>query len=154
MAQLAGEDYRRGAIERLDDARLLLRAGQFAGAVSDAGRSVEGMLRAVLWKRDADIRRGRKSLETGHDLRQLLVRVRDLGLLPDQTPRGGALETDVQRIGQLWFNNLRFVSSQFLQTRWYNIGEIRRGRTLKQAAEQFYFACEAVVKRCEVLCQK
>jgi hypothetical protein len=56
---LDGEDYRKGALERLNDAWTLYRAGQFAGAVSDAGRAVEGMLRAVIWKRDADVAIGR-----------------------------------------------------------------------------------------------
>ena len=62
---LDGEDYRKGALERLNDAWTLYRAGQFAGAVSDAGRAVEGMLRAVIWKRDADVATGKKSLDTG-----------------------------------------------------------------------------------------
>lgn len=68
-----GNDYRAGALERLDDAFVLLRAGQFSGSASDAGRAVEGMLRAVIWKRDADVRAGKKSLDTGHDPTKLLV---------------------------------------------------------------------------------
>jgi hypothetical protein len=50
---LSGDDYRRGALERLDDAHVLLRSELFAGSVSSAGRAVEGMLRAVVWKKDA-----------------------------------------------------------------------------------------------------
>jgi hypothetical protein len=40
--------YREGALERLDEASLLLRAQQFAGAIYLAGRAVEGMLRALI----------------------------------------------------------------------------------------------------------
>jgi hypothetical protein len=57
---IKGDDYRVGALERLNDAFILLRADQFAGAASSAGRAVEGMLRAVIWKRDEDVRKGKK----------------------------------------------------------------------------------------------
>jgi len=152
--EINGDDYRKGALERLVDAFILLRTAQFAGSAYAAGRAVEGMLRAVIWKRDAAVQKGTKSLGTGHDLRNLLTHVRNLGLLPESRPRDEELELNVQRIARLWFNNMRFVSSKFVETRWYNIGEVRRGRSLKQAAESFYYACENVVKRCEVLCQK
>jgi hypothetical protein len=112
------------------------------------------MLRAVIWKRDDDVLKGKKSLDTGHDLRKLLTHVRNLGLLPISAPRDEEFYSNVQQIGRLWFNNMRFVSSKFIETRWYNIGEVRRGRSLKQAAESFYFACASVAKRCEVLCRK
>jgi hypothetical protein len=150
---LGGDDYRRGAIERLNDARILMRAEQFAGSVSDAGRAVEGMLRAVIWKRDRDVQTGRKSLETGHDLRELLVHVNNLGML-STSESDDDLKEQVQHIARLWFNNLRYAPSRFLETRWYNLGEVGRNRTLKQASESFYFACERVIKRCEVLCQR
>jgi len=148
------DHYRRGAMERLNDARVLLRAGQFAGSASASGRAVEGMLRAVIWKQDIDVMKGRKSLETGHDLRELLAHVRNLGLLSGRGTLDVALESDIQDIARLWFNNMRFASSRFVESRWYNLGEVRKGRTLKQAIESFHFACESVVKRCEVLCQR
>jgi len=151
---LNGEDYRKGALERLSDARILLDTGQLAGSASNAGRAVEGMLRAVIWKRDPDVRTGQKSLVAGHDLRELLTHVRNLGLLSSFERQEDGLEELVQQIGRLWFNNMRFVSSRFLETRWYNLGEVRKGWTIKQAAESFHFACEGVVKRCEVLCQR
>lgn len=151
---MKGDDYRKGALERLSDARILLRANQHAGSAYAAGRAVEGMLRAVIWKRDDDVRKGIKSLDTGHDLRELLTRVRNLGLLTEPPARRDALHQDVQQIARLWFNNMRFASSKFIESRWYNLGEVRKGRTLKQATESFYFACERVVMRCEVLCQR
>ncbi len=151
---LGSDDYRKGALERLADAWVLLRAEQFAGSVSDAGRAVEGMLRAVIWKRDADVRAGQKSLDTGHDLRDLLIHVRNLGLLSPAKPEDDILDEKVQKIGRLWFNNMRFVSSKYLETRWHRLGEVHKTRTLKQAADSFYFACAQVLKRCEVLCQR
>jgi len=152
--RFGGEDYRRGALERLDDAYILLRAGQFSGSASDAGRAVEGMLRAVIRKRDADVRAGRKSLETGHDLRELLTHVRNLGLLSSMEPKDDGLEEQVQRIAQLWFNNLRFAASRFVETYWFGLGEVHKGRTMKQATESFFLDCKEVLKRCEVLCQR
>jgi hypothetical protein len=83
-----------------------------------------------------------------------LTHVRNLGLLSIALPRDLELETDVQKIARLWFNNMRYTSSKFVESRWYNLGEIRKGRNMKQATESFYFACEQIVKRCEVLCQK
>src|ERR1700683_5368345 len=99
---LDGDDYRKGALERLDDAFILLRAEQFSGSASDAGRAVEGMLRAVIWKRDANVRSGKKSLDTGHDLRELLTHVRSLGLLSAMAPEDDDLEESVLRIRRLW----------------------------------------------------
>ena len=152
--KLDGDDYRKGALERLNDAYILLRAGQYSGSASDAGRAVEGMLRAVIWKRDADVRAGKKSLDTGHNLRDLLTHVRNLGLLSASGPGNARLDERVQRIAQLWFNNMRFASSRFVETHWFKLGELRKGRTMKQATESFCFDCEDVLKRCEVLCQK
>jgi HEPN domain-containing protein len=149
-----GNEYRRGALERLSDAFILLRAGQYAGSASAAGRAVEGMMRAVIWKRDYDILSGTKSLETGHSLRDLLKHVRNLGLLAENAPQDADFDSNVQYIARLWFNNMRYSSSKFVESKWYNLGEIHRGQTIKQAAEKFYRACESVVKRCEVLCQK
>jgi HEPN domain-containing protein len=52
--QAFGEkQYRRGALERLAEAGVLLRDGHLGGAVYLAGRAAEGALRAVVWLRDA-----------------------------------------------------------------------------------------------------
>src|SRR4051794_17379285 len=105
---LGGTDYRNGAAERLEDARLLLNAGQYAGCIYMAGRAVEGMLRAVIWRREPEIQQGRKALETGHDLRDLLALVEKLGLLT--TDRSDdAFKEQVVRVSQRWFNNMRFA---------------------------------------------
>ena len=52
---LGGADYRDGALERLQESEMLLVAQSFAGSVYLAGRSVEGMLRALIWRRDVGI---------------------------------------------------------------------------------------------------
>lgn len=151
LVQLGEATYRDGARERLSDALALLRAGRFAGSVYLAGRGVEGMMRALLWRPDPGIRLGRKDLETGHDLRRLLTQIRNLGLL-----RNGetGFEARVQHIGRVWFNNARFASSNFLAIRWRAVGEVRAKRSLKRASEDFYEDCSAIIKRCELLWEK
>ncbi|HZL33712.1 MAG TPA: hypothetical protein VFC78_00295 [Tepidisphaeraceae bacterium] len=63
-------DYRKGARDRIGEAYVLLRDERFGGSVYLAGRGAEGALRAVLWKADPEIQQGKKSLDTGHDLRR------------------------------------------------------------------------------------
>jgi hypothetical protein len=150
------ENYRRGGLERIGDASLLLRAGQFAGAIYLAGRGVEALLRAMVWKADPEVQRGSRSLDTGHDLRALLSLVADLGLLVRVSDRDH-LENRVQRVSRLWYNNLRFAPSKFIETRWLGLGEFgkhRRYKTFKAAASAYFDDCSAIVKRCEVLCEK
>src|SRR5687767_14730215 len=98
MATIGDDDYRDGARERLDEAFLLLRQDRFGGSIYLAGRAVEGMLRAVIWKSDPDYAAGKKSLETGHDLREMLRLVRNLGVLRDTELRH-AIAADVQKVG-------------------------------------------------------
>jgi hypothetical protein len=150
---LDGEDYRKGALERLDDAGHLLRQERFGNAIYLAGRAVEGMLRAVVWLNDLDVREGRKSLDTGHQLPELLQSIADLGLLRADGDRDQALRESVQDIAQRWFNNLRFASTRFVHTLWWAQGIVTRRWTLKQAAQEFYDACVVVINRCEELCR-
>ncbi len=152
------ENYRAGGMERLGEAGLLLRAQNFAGSIYLAGRAVEGLLRALVWRSDLEIQQGRKSLDTGHDLRDLLTLVANLGLLK-QTAQGqrDELETRVQRVARLWYNNMRFASSKFVESRWRDAREFGAGRaykTFKQAASAYYDDCSAIIKNCEVLCER
>jgi hypothetical protein len=156
MARESGQfgeaEYRAAAAERLTESYLLLRAERFAGSIYLAGRAVEAMLRAVIWKYDLEIQRGKKSLDTGHDLRQLLSAVRKLGVLG----RGGLdhpFEARVQQVARLWFNNMRFASSRFVEARWRTTGEIHKRRTIKQAADEFFKTSSVIFKRCEAICQ-
>ncbi len=153
MAFAIGEsDYRLAGLERLNEAGILLGRESFAGSIYLGGRAVESMLRAVIWRHDPEIRAGKMSLDTGHDLRQLLTLVANLGVLNSNEHRG-ALATDIQHVGRLWFNNMRFVATERLQSSWRKAGELRGKRTLKQAARDYYDSCSAIVKRCEVLCR-
>jgi hypothetical protein len=146
-------DYRKGAFDRIGESYILLRAEAFGGSAYLGGRGAEGALRAVLWKADPEIQQGKKSLDTGHDLRKLLTNVRNLGLLHAGGPDDQFIAA-VQRIARLWYNNMRFASSRAVETRWYQLGEVTDKRTIKQAASEFYDACSVVIKRCEALCQK
>jgi hypothetical protein len=150
---LDGEDYRKGALERLDNAGHLLRQERLGDAIYLAGRAVEGMLRPVVWHHDKDVRDGRKSLETGHQLPQLLESVADLGLLRADGGRDQDLRDSVQAIGRRWFNNMRFASGRFVHTLWWALGIVSDRWTFKQAAHEFYNACSKVIKRCEELCR-
>jgi hypothetical protein len=150
---LDGEDYRKGALERLGDAGHLLRQERLGDAIYLAGRAVEGMLRAVVWLNDVDVREGRKSLDTGHQLPQLLQSVADLGLLRADGDRDQVLRDSVQVIALQWFNNLRFASTRFVHTLWWAQRIVTNRWTLKQAAQEFYDACVTVINRGEELCR-
>ena len=127
---LGGSDYQRGALERLQEAQTLLFQNHFAGTIYLAGRAVEGMLRAVIWHSDVEIQQGKKSLETGHDLRDLLMLIRRLGLLRTDGS-DDEFEGEVQRIGRMWFNNMRFAPSRFIESRWRQMDEGQHASNLK-----------------------
>ena len=115
-------DYRNGARERLEEAFTLLREEMFGGCVYLAGRAVEGMLRAMIWKGDPEFARG-KSLETGHDLRVLLTLAQDLGVMRAHDKRE-EIASDVQKVGRLWSNNMRFWPLIRVQRDWRDKGEL------------------------------
>lgn len=146
-------EYRKGALDRIGDSYILLRAEAFGGSAYLGGRGAEGALRAVLWKADPEIQQGKKSLDTGHDLRRLLTNVRNLGLMRAGGPEDPLIAA-VQRVARLWYNNMRFASSRAVESKWHELGEVTSKRTIKQAASEFYDACSVVIKRCEALCQK
>lgn len=151
MSSDIGEaDYRAGAIERLREAGILLEQQFLGGAIYLAGRSVECSLRALIWKHDADIRTGRKSLDTGHDLREMLELVADLGVLRDAEHRD-LFAAEVQRIARLWHNNMRYFPTSKIKKHWWRRREIGGKRSLKAAAVTYYESCSSVVKRCERL---
>jgi hypothetical protein len=150
MPTIGADDYRNGARERLEEAFILLRTERLAGSIYMAGRAVEGMLRAVIWKSDPDYRTGKKALETGHDLRDMLRLVRNLGILRDSGVRD-AIVPDVQKVGRLWWNNMRFLPAAKVRAVWHRLNEVGGKREMKQAAHEYFDACSAVIKRCEAL---
>jgi hypothetical protein len=108
------------------------------------------MLRAVIWKSDPEYATGKKTLDVGHNLRDMLKLVRSLRVLRDGEMRD-AIAGDVQKIARLWWNNMRFLSTMKIRTAWYELGEIGGKRTMKRAAEEYFDACSSVIKRCEAL---
>jgi hypothetical protein len=152
MAKLGESDYRAGGRERLEEAFILLSAERFGGCVYLAGRAVEAMLRAVIWKSDPDYVTGRKSLETGHNLRDILDLVGRLGVLQDN-PLRDEIAANILHVGRLWWNDMRFISEQKMKSKWFELKEIGSRRTLKVAAREYYNACSLVIRRCEALWQ-
>ncbi len=154
MAGIGGEDYRRGAYDRLNDALALLSQQRFGGAIYLAGRAVEGMLRAVIWHGDPEYKTGKKTLDTGHDLREMLQLVRDVRILRGSELRE-AIAGRVQIVARLWNNNMRFLSDSKIESIWYNLREIDgKRRTMKKAAADFCNASWTIVRRCEAIWQQ
>jgi hypothetical protein len=150
---LGEKDYRAGGLQRLQESEILRDEARFAGSVYLAGRAVESLLRALIWKFDNEISSGRRSLETGPDLRELLARVIGLGVLAKDEERD-ELATMIQWAGRLWFNNMRFLPTKRLEVHWLRLGAVNRKQTLKQAVFAYYNVCATIAKRCEVLCQR
>ncbi|HET6250093.1 MAG TPA: hypothetical protein VFE47_20550 [Tepidisphaeraceae bacterium] len=111
------------------------------------------MLRALIWKLDAGIRQQKKTLETGHDLRELFQYASPLFPSEFQHEKK-LLDVQIQHVGRLWYNNMRFASSRYVETRWFALGEVNRKRTMKQATALFFDVCGDIVSRCEVICGK
>jgi len=139
------DTYRRGAIERIEDARLLKQANRYALSMYAAGASVEGMLRALHWLRD-------KAFDERHDLRKIAVRIENLGLL-----RPGERDQDfvnaVQGVARRWTNDLRFADQDQLVRFLESTGDVRRrteGELRRVCYEQFD-RCSVVVRRCDTL---
>ena len=113
---------------------------------------MEAILRAAEWKADSELLQRKKTLETGHDLRDLLGLVRSLGVLRAAGIQD-SLGANVKQITRLWFNNMRFASTRLIDARWRRQGEVHKRRTFKYASTDFHDRCAAVVKTCEALWQ-
>ena len=147
-ATLGATDYHDGALERLREASVLLREDLLAGSIYLAGRAVESMLRALIWKHDLDVQRGRKSLDTGHDLHEMLSMIGNLGVLRNDKRRE-KLQENVEFIAQRWSNSMRFFHTGKTKAIWRQFGELSQS-TIKMAAERFYNACEDIIRQCTV----
>ena len=141
---LGSDDYREGALARLEDARRLKDKERWVAAIYLAGRAVEAILRSLLWLRS-------KEQGVGHDLRDCLKRARSLGLLrKDETQ----LQDHINDVAVIWHNNLRFVGSNRLLRdlratgRDKRIGSRRvKGDALKANAGHMIEICESIVAR-------
>ncbi len=147
-APLGTDDYREGALTRLEDARTLYEKRRWAGAIYLAGRAVEGILRSLLWLRSAE-------QTIGHDLRDLLKRTRSLGLLSDDE---GSFQDDINEVAVVWYNNLRFVGDDRFLRDLRSVGRDKRlndrrikGDPLKANSWRMLEVCEAIVNRGDVV---
>ena len=148
MPQIGEKYYRDGAKERLAESMRLFQSDQLAGSVYLAGRAVEGMFRALIWKSDADYRHGRRSLETGHNLRSLLIVIGNLGLLSD---RDDEMRYQVEIVSSQWANNMRFVPKRWVESCWRELGVVNKRVTIRLAAANFCDVCSKIIQRCEEL---
>lgn len=142
------DTYRAGALERLQEAELLMRTEQFVGSVYLGGLAVEGMLRSLLWQRD-------RSFDERHDLRRLASKVSDLGLLRRDTRDDEFIGT-VSAIAAWWRNELRFAGRE-QALRWFRtVGamDYRDSRSLKAICHAFFERCSTVLERCDLLWQR
>ena len=155
MARIGETDYRQGALERWREAYALLRRDMFGGSIYLAGRAVEGMFRAVLWKSDRGYATGKKSLGTGHDLKTLFIAIKPLALLEvcDRPGKPGSLTESVNNVSRLWCNDMRFWPTAKVARAWRELGELAGRRTLKSAAQDYYNTCSAIIKRGDTLWQ-
>src|SRR5258708_5695178 len=117
---LGHSDYFNGALERLRESSLLLKSGHVSGSIYLGGRAVESILRALIWKYDESFSRGKRILDTGHDLRQMIKLVETLGILQNYALREGLIN-EVINVSRLWSNNMRFMPASKIQTFWYNL---------------------------------
>jgi HEPN domain-containing protein len=147
---IGGADYRDGANERLAEAGILLRQGHFSGSVYLAGRAVEGMLRALVWKADSEFATGKKPLNTGHDLRELLTLASNIGNLSND-PDYISMKTDIQKVARLWHNNMRYLPDRKLRDQCVKIGLIHKRQTLKKVSQDYFDACSWIIRKCEVI---
>lgn len=143
--QWGTQTYRAGALERLEDARILKDSSRCALSMYAAGLAVEGMLRSLQWI-------GTKQFDERHDLRRIAVRIESLGLL-----RPGKRDSDfvskVQGVARLWSNSLRFAADHQLRrflrdmaaARNLDDGEVRR------VCAEHYDRCSEIVRRCDVI---
>ncbi len=148
-ARLGDVGYRNGARDRLEEAFALLQEELFGGCVYLAGRAVEGMLRGVIWKGDPGYASGRKTLNTGHNLRDMLKLIKNLGAI--DRALSDSITGDIQRVSRLWSNDMRFWPTTMVRQYWYELGGIGKKRTLKLAAREYYIVCSEIIRRCEAL---
>jgi len=151
MDAFGSDDYREGSLLRLKEAKTLYASEKWVGAIYLAGRAVEALFRCLLWRQS-------KQQETGHDLKEMLTRVRSWNLLPraDEVAMRSCLTT----IAVIWRNDLRFTGSE----RFYRIlkesGRDRKigkmtvmGDPAKANAKIVLEACETIIARGEPLCR-
>ncbi len=140
------ETYRDGALQRIGDARILKDEERFSLCMYCGGVAVEGMLRALCCIQS-------KEFDERHDLRKLVVRVRDLGLLASD--RDLVFMSLVNKVARKWKNTMRFSSDAHVRRFFMSIST-RGGKkpAMKYITTEFFNDCSKIVRRCEVLWQR
>lgn len=142
--QWGSDTYRRGALERIEDARLL-KDKRYALSMYSAGLAVEGMLRSLHWIED-------KQFDSRHDLKRLAQRIGELGLL-----RSGGRDHDfvglVTDVAKHWTNDLRFADQGQLERFLLDTGsaKTRDKGEIARICQEHFDRCSEVVNRCNVL---
>jgi hypothetical protein len=145
--QWGTETYRRGALERIDEARILKNSQRYSLSMYVAGLAVEGMLRSLHWLKS-------KAFDEKHDLKRIAVRVESLGLL--RQGRDDDFVSGVQGVARRWSNVLRFADYDQMEGFLWDIGDLRRreeGKVRRVCSEHFN-RCSEIVRRCEVLLKR
>jgi hypothetical protein len=142
--QWGSDTYRRGALERLDDARILKDSQRYSLSMYVAGLAVEGMLRSLCWLKS-------KEFDEKHDLKRIAVRIESLGLL--RQGRDDDFVSKVQRVARRWSNVLRFADYDQIEGFLWDIGELRRREQgeVRQVCGEHFDNCSEIVRRCVVL---
>ena len=117
---LGPDDYREGALRRLEDAWRLFDGQQWEGAVYLGGRAAQGMLRSLIAREPG-------TLELGHSLREHLKRVRACAVL-SPVEDDDALADAINELVILWRNDLRFTGTRRFRRLLTQAGRIKRLR--------------------------
>lgn len=152
--QFNADDYFRASLERMAQARTLLREGSsYSLAMYVAGLAVESMLRAFRWREDA-------TFEGRHDLAELLKASRLLIIDEEYMRRRGSTDKEIgssarrlrasmNEVVVLWHNNLRYCSEKSLLAFLKRIRRIKglKGDPLKKNATDLANAAQTVIDR-------
>ncbi len=152
--QFTGEEYFRASTERMQQARMIHRAGgDSALAIYCGGLAVECLLRAFRWEKD-------RTFEGRHDLDDLLKASALLRINEEQMRRKGvsedriresskALRKAMNEVVTLWHNNLRFASEASLRAHLNRIGRLQgiRGDALKKNSSDLLEAAQTIISR-------
>ncbi len=140
--RLGAQDYRYGALSRLEDARILRGQECWAGSIYLAGRAVEGLLRSLLWAKT-------REQGIGHDLKQLLKKARSLGVVNAEDDE--RIQDSLNEIAVIWHNDMRFTGEGWLQNRLKTLGRLSKIGDMRVKGDPFKANTKSVLEACETI---
>ncbi len=150
--ELGTESYREGALLRLREAWVLYYQEEWVGCIYLAGRAAESILRSLIWART-------RKREVGHDLRDLLKRVRMIVTFGETNE--ARLDDAVNELAIVWRNDLRYTGQSRFRRMLDASRRLRRirgvpvkGDPLKANAKSVLEAAEGIVARGEPYARK